>query len=121
MDQGFSGAAFLWGVPPGKPLASKVQGNSPDLYNLVKNFPNPFAGDTRLSCLLPHSGSARIIIVNLRGATVRHLIDQPLSAGQHQFSWDGKDDLGVHLPSGEYFVVLFMDGFRQYLPVQLIH
>lgn len=73
----------------------------------LKNWPNPFNPSTTLSFSLPESGSARLVIYNLKGQMVKELCrDEHFSAGEHRFVWDGKDFGGNDVSSGVYFARL---------------
>lgn len=64
--------------------------------------PNPFNPSTSLAVTLAADGPVRLAVYDLRGALVRVLGDGPLAAGDHVFSWDGRDERGVAAPSGVY-------------------
>lgn len=60
---------------------------------------------------LDAEGFLTVAIKNADGETVRTLTLEgedglPLAAGEHQFSWDGKDDAGVTVPDGDYTVAV---------------
>lgn len=76
-------------------------------YDLVMSvFPNPI-NDTAVIQLSsnagPEKGNANIVIYNLLGQVVRNLDIRPGAAISY---WNGKDNFGVPVRSGVYFVVL---------------
>jgi|GEM_PF-1949388 len=75
----------------------------------LSNHPNPFNPRTVLRFAV-HSGQrVRLEIYDLRGRCVRHLVDDPLSVGTHEVVWNGQDDRGQGLASGQY-VARLVDG-----------
>ncbi len=71
---------------------------------LLGNYPNPFNPTTTLEFTLPTHSRVSLFIVDLGGRRVRSLVeDRILDEGQHQLTWDGKDDRERLLPSGIYF------------------
>ena len=60
--------------------------------------PNPFGASTMLRLALPRAGTAQLDVFDTSGRRVRSLFAGRLSAGAHEFTWDGRDDLGH--PSG---------------------
>lgn len=64
-------------------------------------YPNPFNPTTTLRVALPEAGTCSLDIYNIRGQLVETLIDRPLTAGEHQLTFDGSA-----LPSGVYFAEL---------------
>lgn len=70
-------------------------------FHLAQNYPNPFNPVTRISFYLPLSTPVQLLIFNLRGELVATLVNERLTAGHHQFTFDAGD-----LPSGEYFYTL---------------
>ncbi len=64
--------------------------------------PNPFSTETVITVNVSHSIAAEIVISDCQGTVVRHIYAGLLSAGYHQFVWEGKNDAGEILPSGKY-------------------
>jgi len=82
----------------------------PSGFALLPPRPNPFAGTTEISYLLPRSGEARVEIYNALGVQVRTLARGTRSAGQHTVTWDGRDGSGHKVASGVYLVRLAFGG-----------
>ncbi len=74
--------------------------------------PNPTLGSraSLVSFTLPQAGRVELDVFDLRGARVRSLLDQTLSAGRASMAWDGTDDNGRVVASGVYFVALRFGG-----------
>jgi len=70
---------------------------SPDVFALEQNFPNPFNAQTTISIALLKNSHARLTVHNLQGETVDVLFDGMMNAGRHEFKWDAST-----LPSGIY-------------------
>jgi hypothetical protein len=68
--------------------------------------PNPFGEVTSLSYEMPGPGRARLIVCDAGGRLVRNLVDRVREGGRHEAVWDGRDDQGVQVSSGTYFVRL---------------
>ncbi len=49
-------------------------------------------------------------VYDVTGRKVRELINDRLTAGEHQVAWDGEDDLGQPLATGTYLYELRIDG-----------
>ncbi len=75
----------------------------PLTYSLADNFPNPFNPTTNITYAIPASNHVTIKIYNSLGQTVKTLVDQYMSAGTYQITWDGTNLNGVTVPSGVYF------------------
>lgn len=74
----------------------------PDDYGLV-NYPNPFNPSTRIAFSLPHASEVELTIMNVVGQRVVTLLDDYLSAGNHDVTWNGNDSGGNRVASGVYF------------------
>jgi len=72
----------------------------------VKAYPNPFNPRTTISFSLIEDQWVKLNIIDLHGRQVRTLLDGPLSAGNQQVLFDGRDDRGIPLASGTYFAQL---------------
>ena len=66
--------------------------------------PNPMNPRARIRFHLATGGGVRLAIYALDGRRVRGLHEGVLPAGDHAFSWDGRDQEGAPLPSGVYAV-----------------
>lgn len=75
----------------------------PEVFNLSQNYPNPFNPQTIIRFTLPSDTRVKIEIFNILGQKVKTLLDQHLSAGAKEVSWDGKNSRGVEVGSGIYF------------------
>ncbi len=75
----------------------------------LTNYPNPFNPATTISFKLSpeDSENAEVTIYNLKGQKVRDLlIDQLINSADYQIIWDGKDNKGIRVTSGIYFIKL---------------
>jgi parallel beta-helix repeat protein len=70
---------------------------------LGANYPNPFNPTTTISYGLKEETNVNITLYNIRGQKVRTLINEIMPAGQHQITWNGKDNSGKQAASGVYF------------------
>ncbi len=70
----------------------------PDEFELIQNYPNPFNPTTTIAFSLPEKMNVRLDIYNVLGQNVKTLVDDELTAGQHEIVWDAAD-----APSGVYF------------------
>jgi len=93
-----------------------IKNSIPTEFALHQNYPNPFNPATRIRFDLPGTGSkgvkARLSIYNINGQLVRVLFDERRLPGIYELGWDGRNDLGVSVPSGVYFYTLKADDFK---------
>ena len=69
--------------------------------------PNPFAASLAIAWELPRAMTVGLDVIDLQGRAVRTLASRsPTAAGRHEVSWDGRDDAGLALAAGVYFVRL---------------
>ncbi len=80
------------------------------LVRLGQNHPNPFNPSTNIKFGVAQDGHVELGVYDLSGRRVRTLISSFRTAGDHQISWDGKDDNGSQAPSGMYFYKLNTGG-----------
>ncbi len=73
---------------------------------LLGASPNPVRGAARLAFSLPSAGHVTLALHDVQGRRVRTLVDVELPAGSHAVSWDGRDDAGVRVPAGSYWMKL---------------
>ena len=76
----------------------------------VSSRPNPFNPRAVITCVLPVDGRARLVVYDVAGRVVRTLLDRWEAAGPHEILWDGRNDQGLHAPSGVYLARLTVGG-----------
>lgn len=70
----------------------------------VQTYPNPF-NDTITMTLLPQKECrVSLEIYNIAGQCVRRIMDEVMIAGEYSCQWDGRNDTGLALPSGIYYL-----------------
>lgn len=77
----------------------KTEITLPDQYAVLPAYPNPFNPTTTVSVSLPQSADLTVVVFNTLGQQVAELVNGRISAGTHQFTFDGSS-----LTSGIYFV-----------------
>jgi len=83
------------------PVADEITPEATSILGI--NYPNPFNPSTTIPFQLPSGGPINIAIYNLKGQLVKHLIkDNVLPAGNHQVTWNGRDEQGQSVASGIY-------------------
>lgn len=109
---GFALQGGFWtsaGVPTS--VEQDAQLRLPTVYHLYPNAPNPFNPTTVIRFDLPSPGRTDVRIFDLRGRLVRALVDEPLPAGRHGVTWDGRDRNGIEVSSGVYLLLMRSEHF----------
>lgn len=65
--------------------------------------PNPFSASTSFALALPAPADAAVSVYDVAGRRMRTLHEGSLPAGEHQLTWDGRDEFGAPVASGIYF------------------
>jgi len=76
----------------------------PATYDMGKNYPNPFNPETNINYQLPEANRVQLLIYNTLGQRIRTLIDEKKEAGYYTIKWDGRNERGLQVGSGIYFV-----------------
>ena len=79
---------------PGEALAARPWLGAPR--------PNPAHAQARLAFRLPTSGPISLEVLDLQGRRLRSLWLGRAAAGEHEATWDGRDDRGNRVSSGVY-------------------
>jgi len=85
----------------------------PNEYTLFQNCPNPFNPITQIEYNLPKDGNVSLIIYDLLGRQIKTLVDRSQSAGNHDVTWNGKDEAGIGVGTGLYIYRLQAGKFTQ--------
>jgi len=78
----------------------------PTVKSLAQNYPNPFNPTTSIRFFLPASGLIKLTVFDLKGQRIRQLSEGAFGLGDHEIQWDGMNDSGHALPSGQYMYSL---------------
>ncbi len=74
-------------------------------YELFQNYPNPFNPVTTIRYSLPAPEKVSLVVYNVLGEQVATLIrEAKQAAGYHVVVWDGRNDAGMEVASGVYFL-----------------
>ncbi len=94
---------------PATAVASETAA-TPTAFSLGANYPNPFNPTTTIP-LTVSAGAENVdlIIYNVLGQPMRQVWTGPLSAGEHQLTWDGRDAQGRPVATGVYVYRLQVD------------
>ena len=116
---------FGGGVPCSSRYALTIEGYdgtvtaaSPPIRSSVDSnfhggFPNPFAEATTIRYTIAASGAVSLRIVDVSGRLVRVLVNAEEARGDHDATWDGRDDAGRRVADGMYFVRLTADDISE--------
>ncbi len=87
-------------------------GDTPFIYNLAQNYPNPFNPVTNLTYSLAERVHVSIVVYDVGGRRLRTLVNEIQAPNRYTVVWDGRDDAGIELASGVYFVRYAAGGHR---------
>jgi len=73
---------------------------------LSEPWPHPATGSTRILCSLPDSRRVTVQVFDTAGRPVRRVFEGRLGPGDVTLTWNGRDDDGLELPPGAYFLRL---------------
>ncbi len=89
-------------------------------FNLYQNYPNPFNPTTTIKFSLGKREIVSIIVFDITGKKIKSLVNQELSAGDHEIQWNGKDENNRQLPSGIYFIRMHSSNYQRTIKVTLL-
>jgi subtilisin family serine protease len=95
------------GVESGSPISLEL----PKAYALREARPSVMSRETRVEFDLPKAGNLSLVVYNLAGQVVRTLLEGTHSGGTYEVVWNGKNEQGLQVPSGVYFVKLNAGAF----------
>lgn len=78
----------------------------PTVVRFAGAAPNPVRSATHFEFALPAADEARLELFDAGGRRVRALTSGPQSAGTTRIAWDARDDQGVRVQAGLYWVRL---------------
>jgi hypothetical protein len=84
-------------------LIEKIKSNHLE-FQVEQNFPNPFNNSTTIKYSLAKESNLKIIIYDELGKKIKTLFDDNHKEGTYQVMWSGKNDSGLDVSSGIYFI-----------------
>jgi len=94
---------------------------TPDDYTLEQNYPNPFNPTTSIRFSLPLQKKISIVVYDVLGNEVKRLInDQEFEKGNYEVTWDGTNNFGSTVASGQYIYTLKYGNFSKSLKLTLL-
>jgi len=97
-----------------------IQNQIPKVPYQISNYPNPFNPSTTIAFNLPLAGQVIIEIYNIKGQKVKTLMDCTTVPGTYECNWNGKDDTGKSVSSGQYVVKLKQNGKETATKIMLL-
>jgi FlgD Ig-like domain len=82
------------------------ENENPARDNFLQCSPNPFSETMELSFHLVKASWVLMQVLDMNGRHVLDLFNGSLPAGQQSIRWDGKDNKGLTVPDGIYFIRL---------------
>ena len=94
---------------------------TPDDYRLEQNFPNPFNPTTTINFTLPLDKNITLKVYDMLGKEVRTLLsDESFKKGNHKATWDGTNNFGNKVASGNYIAKLEFGSFAKSIKMTLL-
>ena len=97
-----------------------VQAQRPQTL-ILKNYPNPFNGSTRIQFFVSTPGPAQLSLYDLQGRQVQHVEFNDPFPGEHQLVWEPRDQTGTVLSAGVYILALRQNDLVEMLKLVLIN
>jgi hypothetical protein len=85
----------------------------PDKFALFQNYPNPFNPETTISYQVPENCFVSLTIYNMKGQTIKNLVDEYKHAGMYSITWNALDLFNNFVPSGIYLYRISTAKFKQ--------
>jgi minor extracellular serine protease Vpr len=89
-------------------------------FELSQNYPNPFNPSSSFKLSLPEGRDTKIIVYDIRGSKVAELVNNFLSAGTYEITWNGRNDEGIKVASGTYIYTVKAGDFLTSKKMMLI-
>jgi len=108
--QSVESAVATFRTLPNTATAIQQDGELPEHFRLLPNYPNPFNGRTCMEVAVPEPGHLHAMVYNLSGQEVLCLHDQEISPGTRNIYWDGVNERDQQVSSGVYIIRIFYQG-----------
>ena len=79
-----------------------INNTNPEKFTVNQNYPNPFNPITQIKYGIPEDSYVSINIFDLKGSSIKTLLNQRKKAGYHLISWNGTSNSGSNVAAGMY-------------------
>jgi hypothetical protein len=110
-------------TPPAAPAGFLAAGTRPDEFAFANSGPNPANPISKFLFVIPQNQgplNVRLRVYDVSGRLVRTLVNGAQNSGPHTAIWDGRDDLGRGVASGNYFARIEMGSFTKNMQVTIL-
>lgn len=76
----------------------------PEKFGLQQNYPNPFNPTTTVKFSIEKTAVAQIAVYDILGRQISTLVNEQLTAGFYNVTWNGTDASGSTVGSGVYYI-----------------
>ena len=76
------------------------------VFGMMPAAPNPFRDRSSIRFAVDTPGRVRLDVFDINGRKVRELMDEQMRPSEYTMIWDGRDDQGVRVSAGVYFLRL---------------
>ena len=73
------------------------------------NAENPFTTRTQVRYRLEQAGNVALAVYNVQGVRLTTFANAQQGVGDHTATWNGTNAEGQDVPSGTYFIVVFVN------------
>lgn len=108
---------------PEKGIVEHVEDNSTQIvkdYKLFQNYPNPFNPSTEIKYQVLNQSKVVIKIYDLLGNEVKTLVNQDMSSGTFNVTWNGDNNFDSKVSSGIYFCRMEAGAYIQTIKLMLM-
>jgi photosystem II stability/assembly factor-like uncharacterized protein len=81
-----------------------------DANNCIEIHPNPFNPATTISFSIQKESEVNLSVYNVKGQKIKTLVHNELKKGNHSIIWNGNDETGKAVSSGNYYCKLNVNG-----------
>lgn len=92
----------------------------PTDFTLYQNYPNPFNPATTITFSLPEAMEASLIVYDLLGREIIHLVEGHHFPGTHSLRWEARDSRGREVPAGIYIARLITPEYGKSIKMLLL-
>jgi len=94
---------------------------TPDNYTIEQNYPNPFNPSTSIRFSLPLSKKISVKVYDMLGNEIKTLVNnQEFGSGSYEVNWDGTNDFGQAVASGNYIAKYTFGNFSKSIKMSLL-